>query len=86
MHLPTKTCVIPEKIGNNSKLTLDAGCDDINSVFQQTSGLQLRHVNSGMCIYPAGGVSNAAVRTDLIISENCDNGVERVLQMDSGNY
>ena len=86
VHLPTKSCVVPENISNNSKLTLDASCDHINSVFRQTPDLQLKHVSSGMCIYPTGAVSNPPVGTDLVINENCHNGVQRILQMDSGNH
>ena len=80
------SCVAPESLSDNSSLKLDGNCEDINSVFQQTPNLQLKHVNSGMCIYPLRSGQNPLDGTELIMHENCDTELERVLQMDSGIY
>ena len=84
-HLSSKACVVPESISNNSKLKLDTNCDNIDSVFQQTATLHLKHVNSGMCIYPSGGVANPTTGTELVMNENCDRVVQKILQMAEGN-
>ena len=83
-HLSTRTCVVPDELSSNSKLKLTSNCDDINSVFQQTATLQLRHVNSGFCVYQLGAIPNPPLGTDIIINDKCDSEVKKVFQMDSG--
>ena len=85
-HLPSNSCVIPESTSDQSKLKLDPKCNDINSVFQQTAAVQLKHVNSGMCIYPLRGGTNPPTGTELVINENCDIVPGKLLQMTEGNY
>ena len=83
-HSSSGKCLIPRGIFNNASLTLHANCDDINSVFQQTSTLQLKHVDSNMCITTFGALYNPPVGTELIISDKCDNKGERIFKMSPG--
>ena len=85
-HLSSNSCVVPQNLSHYYTLKLNANCDHINSVFQQTGLLQLKHVDSGMCIYPQGGGANPPVDTELVLKETCDNEVQAVFRMAPGNY
>ena len=85
-HISSRKCVVPENMSDNSKLILANNCNDINSIFQQTAALLIKHVNSGMCIYPSGGGTNPQIGTELVMNVDCNNVVGKVLQMAEGNY
>ena len=86
-HSSSGKCVVPVGIFNNASLTLHGNCNDINSIFQQTQTLQLKHTNSEMCISTQGDKSNRLDSlnvTKLTIDVRCDNRQEGAFKMVPG--
>ena len=71
-HMATGKCVIPESLGDNSRVKLTSDCNDVGTQFEQTTGLSMKHVQTGKCIHPLGGSLNPADNTEIVIYSGCD--------------
>ena len=70
--MATGKCVIPEGLHDNARVKLTSNCNNKGTRFMQTSGLSMKHLQTGKCIHPLGGSLHPAVNTDIVIYNGCN--------------
>ena len=72
VHMASGKCAIPENLADNSRIKLTADCNNVGTQFEQTSGLSMKHLQTGKCVHPLGGSTNPASDTDVVIYRGCN--------------